>query len=433
MKIIHVMDRFYSRKLIKSLSDALKDSPVVLLNGARQTGKTTLVLEQLADKNSASYISLDDAAMLSSARSDATGFLEGLVALHQDNQAPLVIDEVQHAPELFPAIKLLVDKERQAKRQVAGKFLLTGSANVLLLPKISESLAGRMEVLTLWPLSQSEIEGTEGNLVDALFASPFAPALSTGDAGKSTSLHQRLQIGGYPEALQRGSDARRKAWFDSYVTAILQRDVRDLSNIEGLTEMPRLLQLLATRAGGILNLADISRSIALPYATLHRYMSLLETTFLIYLLPAWSHRLGNRLVKASKLMLCDTGLATALLGVNEARLQNESLLRGALSENFVVMEMRKLAGWSHTAPQMFHFRTQNGQEVDLVLENAGGQIVGVETKSAASVTESDFNGLRHLAEIAGKHFVRGIVLYSGDKIVPFAKNLFAVPLRSLWS
>ena len=405
---------------------------MVLLNGARQTGKTTLALEQLAE-NTSSYVSLDDAAMLSSGRADATGFLEGLVALHEEKKVPLVIDEVQHAPELFPAIKLLVDKERQAKRQCAGKFLLTGSANVLLLPKISESLAGRMEVLTLWPLSQSEIEGATGNFVDALFASRFAPKLPAVNSKESTLLNERLRMGGYPEALQRSSEARRKAWFDSYVTAILQRDIRDLSNIEGLTEMPRLLQLLATRAGGILNLADVSRAIALPYATLHRYMSLLETTFLIYLLPAWSNRLGSRLVKAPKLMLCDTGLATALLGVNEARLQNEPLLRGALLENFVAMEARKLASWSETAPQMFHFRTQNGQEVDLVLEDAGGQIVGVETKSAMTVTADDFKGLRHLAEISGEHFVRGVVLYSGDKVVPFAKNLFAVPLCALWN
>jgi len=432
MKIIHGMDKFYSRRLTTRLSEALEDSPVVLLNGARQTGKTTLALEQLTDKNMAAYVSLDDVAMLSSARADAAGFLEGLVALHEDKKVPLVIDEVQHAPELFPAIKLLVDKERQAKRQATGKFLLTGSANVLLLPKLSESLAGRMEVLTLWPLSQSEIEGATGNFVDAVFAPHFSPTLPEMDSKESTLLNQRMRCGGYPEALQRSSDARRKAWFDSYVTAILQRDVRDLSNIEGLTEMPRLLQLLATRMAGILNLADISRAIALPYATLHRYMSLLETTFLIYLLPAWSNRLGNRLVKAPKLMLCDTGLATALLGLNEARLQNEPLLRGALLENFVVMEVRKLASWSQTTPQMFHFRTQNGQEVDLVLEDAGGQIVGVETKSATSVTSDDFKGLRHLAEITEKNFVRGIVLYSGDKIVPFAKNLFAVPLRVLW-
>lgn len=298
------MDRFYQRKLTLSVEAALQDSPVVLLGGARQTGKTTLALEHVGGETATAYVSLDDAITLSAARSDAAGFLEGLLATRLGDgstphvSTPLVIDEVQHAPELFPAIKLIVDRSRREKRRAPGKFLLTGSANVLLLPKISESLAGRMEILTLWPLAQAEIEGSAGDFVDSLFATDFRLSLPVvRDGEKSPSLHKRMLRGGFPEASLRSSEARRKAWFDSYLTAILQRDVRDLSNIEGLTAMPRLLQLLATRSGGILNLADVSRAMALPYATLHRYMSLLETTFLIYLLPAWSSRLGVRLVK----------------------------------------------------------------------------------------------------------------------------------------
>lgn len=422
------MDNFHRRHLTTEVADALRDSPVVLLNGARQTGKTTLAQEFLGAAQ-ANYISLDDAVTLSAARSDAAGFLAGLLD-GCDESAPLVIDEVQHAPELFPAIKLVVDRARRKKEAVAGRFLLTGSANVLLLPKLSESLAGRMEVLTLWPLAQAEIEGGKGGFVDGLFAPAFKPTLPAGEAGPG--LYQRVLHGGYPEALARVSDRRRKAWFDSYITAILQRDVRDLSHIENLTALPRLLQLLAARAGGILNLADVSRAVALPYATLHRYMSLLETTFLITPLPAWSHRLGTRLVKAPKLMLTDTGLAAALLGLDDARLQHEPLTRGALLENFVVMEISKQAGWSQAQPQLFHFRTQNGREVDLVLETSDGRIVGIETKAAATVTADDFKGLRHLAEVAHEKFVRGVVLYSGEKVVPFGKNLFAVPLRALW-
>ncbi len=423
------MDNFHQRHLAAQVNEALQDSPVVLLGGARQTGKTTLALELLGEEEQ-HYISLDDAVTLSAARSDAAGFLEGLLAARGAAKTPLVIDEVQHAPELFPAIKLIVDRARRKKEPVAGRFLLTGSANVLLLPKVSESLAGRMEVLTLWPLSQAEIEGGRGDFIDLLFAPTFKPTLP--GLGEGATLYQRVLRGGYPEALARSSDKRRKAWFDSYLTAILQRDVRDLSNIENLTAMPRLLQLLAARTAGILNLADVSRAVALPYATLHRYMSLLETTFLITQLPAWSHRLGTRLVKAPKLLMSDTGLAAALLGLDEARLQHEPLTRGALLENFVAMEIIKQAGPSESQPQFFHFRTQNGREVDLVLETPDGRIAGLETKASATVTADDFKGLRHLAEVAHSKFVRGIVFYSGENVVPFGEKLFAVPLRALW-
>ena len=419
------MDNFYSRTLSIQLTNALADSPVVLLNGARQTGKTTLALSFCGGN----IISLDDAGTLAAARGDAAGFLAGLETANGNGSTPIAIDEVQHAPELFRAIKLIVDRERNQKQRVAGRFLLTGSANVMLLPKVSESLAGRMEILNLWPLAQSEIEGTSGSFVDALFDAQFSLSLpGASDLDTST----RLLRGGYPEALARNSDARRKAWFDSYINAILQRDIRDLSNIEGITALPRLLQFLATRSGGLLNLADVSRATTLPYATLHRYMSLLEATFLIYLLPAWASRLGNRLVKAPKLMMNDTALTASLLGINAARLQNEGFLRGAMLENFVALEVLKLASWSQTQPKLFHFRTQSGHEVDLVLENAAGQVVGIETKSSATVNSDDFKGLRHLAEITGKNFGRGIVLYGGKQIIPFAHNLFAVPIAALW-
>jgi predicted AAA+ superfamily ATPase len=427
------MDNFYSRRLTPRIREALSDSPVVLLNGARQTGKTTLALDlqESSGGTPENYVSLDDAGMLGAARSDAPGFLAGLEAARGGGSTPIVIDEVQHAPELFPAIKLSIDRARRQKQNTAGKFLLTGSANVMLLPKIAESLAGRMEVLTLWPLAQCEIEKAAGDFVDILFASRFDFALKPKTAPENLST--RLLRGGYPEALQRASEARRKAWFDSYINAILLRDVREISNIEGLTAMPRLLQFLATRAGGLLNLSDVSRATTLPYATLHRYMSLLEATFLIHLIPAWSSRLGTRLVKAPKLMLNDTGLIASLLSINAERLHNESLLRGALWENFVATEVLKLASWSQTQPRVHHFRTQSGQEVDLVLENAGGQIVGIETKSAATVGSDDFKGLRHLAEVAGKNFVCGCVLYQGTEIIPFASNLYALPVQALWS
>ena len=423
------MDNFYERGLAPRVREALNDSSLVFLNGARQTGKTTLALD-LAETGAVSVASysFDDVATLSAARADAAGFLAGILATASDATAPIVLDEVQHAPELFPALKMWIDRARRRREKHAGRFLLTGSANILLLPKLSESLAGRMEILTLYPLSQSEIEGKAGTFVDALFESQFSPKV----AGDGEDASTRILRGGFPEALHRAGAARRKAWFDSYVSAILQRDVRDISNIEGLSALPRLLQFLATRSAGLLNLADVSRATTLPYATLHRYMTLLEATFLIHPLPAWSSRLGSRLVKAPKLMMLDTGMAASLLGIDATRLRNEPLLRGALLENFVSNEMLKLAGWSRVAPRLFHFRTQNGYEVDVVLETDSGQIVGLETKAAAAVTSDDFKGLRHLADIAGEKFVRGIVLYGGEKVVPFGERLLAVPFSALW-
>lgn len=415
--------------LTPPLQEALGDSPVVLLNGARQTGKTTLV-QALAEERPRAYITLDDAGALSAARSDPAGFLAGF-------SGPLTIDEVQHAPELFPALKATVDKRREP-----GRFLLTGSANVLLLPRLSESLAGRMEILTLWPLAQCEIETLRegqariagsalgGSLIDDLFSPSFVsgplPPVSRPD------LIRRLLAGGFPEPLVRANEARRRAWFGSYLTTILQRDVRDMANIEGLTALPRLLSLLASRTGSLLNLADVSRASNLAYTTLTRYMTLLEATFLVQLLPSWSANLGSRLVKSPKVLVSDTGLAASLLGVSPERVAEDGPLLGSLLETFVAMELRKATGWSGQAVQLFHYRTQTGLEVDVLLENGLGQLVGVEVKASATVTSGDFKGLRAIAEAVGERFVRGIVLYTGQQVVPFGERLHAVPVSLLW-
>ncbi len=409
----------YRRIIEQRLVDALADSPVVLINGARQVGKTTLVQALPQESPPRTYLTLDDATVLSAAHADPAGFLAGLTG-------PVVIDEVQHAPELFPAIKAVVDRQRQP-----GRFLLTGSANILLLPRLSESLAGRMEILTLWPLAQIEIDSRLDfgvSLIDRFFSAALPPALP---ALSRTELIHRLLAGGYPEPLSRTSEARRRAWFGSYLTTILQRDVRDLANIEGLTALPRLLSLLALRTGSLLNLADISRTTGLAYTTLTRYMTLLEATFLVQLLPAWSANLGKRLVKSPKLLLCDTGLAAGLLGTSAERVAENGVLLGSLLETFVAMELRKAAGWSEEAVQMFHYRTQSGQEVDVLLENGRGQLVGIEVKASSTVTSGDFAGLRAVAEAVGDSFVRGMVLYTGSQVIPFGERMHAVPLSIL--
>jgi predicted AAA+ superfamily ATPase len=409
----------YRRNLAPKILAALSDTPIVLLHGARQTGKTTLVQEIASQAHPARYLTFDEAAVLAAAKADPTGFIAGL-------DGPVVLDEVQRVPELFPAIKASVDRNRQP-----GRFLLTGSANVLLVPKVSESLAGRIEIIPLWPLSQGEIAGVTEGFVDAVFAARLPKKwVSKQD---SRDLIARAMAGGYPEALARKTTARRNAWFGSYITAILQRDVRDMANIEGLSAFPRLLSLLASRVGSLLNFSDFSRGLSLPGTTLKRYFALLEATFLVHTLPAWSTKLGQRLVKSPKLYLNDTGLLAHLLGITAARLTHDANLTGPLLENFVVAELLKQVTWSEARPRLFHFRTTTGGEVDVVLENAAGELVGIEVKAGATVGKNDFRGLEMLSEAAAKKFIRGLILYTGTELVPFAENLHAVPIGNLWT
>jgi len=405
------------RHISAQLLEALSDSPVVLLHGARQTGKSTLVKHLATTDHPARYITLDDTSVLSAAGADPAGFVGGL-------EGPVALDEVQRAPGLFLAIKADVDRKRRP-----GRYLLTGSANVLALPKLSETLAGRMEILTLWPFSQGEIEGRRETFVDALFEGRPAAQVQP---RPPADLVERILRGGYAEACQRPSWRRRRAWFNSYVTTLLQRDVRDLANIEGLTAMPRLLSLLASRVGSLVNQAELARSLGIPQTTLKRYMALLQATFLLQLLPPWSSNLGKRLVKSPKLYLSDTGLAASLLGAGGDEGLKDLQLLGPLVENFVVMELRKQITWSRTQPTMFHFRTLTGQEVDVVLESPSGKIVGVEVKTSASVRAGDLRGMRVLAEQTGNRFAGGVVLYAGGEVVPFARNMHAIPLPALW-
>lgn len=410
------------RHLVPSLRDALADTPVVLLSGARQVGKSTLAeglaAEGFGGAETARVVTLDDATVLAAAEADPDGFVRSL-------EGPVVIDEVQRSPGLFRALKATVDADRRP-----GRFLLTGSADVLTLPRVSESLAGRMEVLTLWPLSQGELEGRPERFVDAVFGEALPPAVE-GAPVTPADLRRRVVRGGYPEAVARASADRRGRWFASYVTTILQRDVRDLANVEGLTQMPRLLQLLAARTGSLLNYSEVSRASGLPNSTLKRYTALLEATYLFRTLPAWSANLTKRLVKAPKAVVTDTGLAAELVGVGEVGGPGE-MAWGGLLETFVAMELEKQRGWATRRVAPFHFRTVRGEEVDVVLEAASGALVGVEVKAAARVGPGDFAGLRALEAARPSAFVRGVVLYGGTEVVPFGERLHAVPVSALW-
>lgn len=408
-----------ARNLASSIRESLKDSPVVFIQGARQTGKSTLAKAIAEGGYPARYMTLDDAVTLGAAESDPQGFIARL-------EGPVIIDEVQRVPELPLAIKLAVDENRKP-----GRFLLTGSARILVLPKLSESLAGRMEIHTLWPFSQGELAGTREHFIDSIFKAklPASPAKPE----DWRSLAQRLAQGGYPAMLQRTSATRRRGWIGSYINTILQRDVRDITNVRDMSDLPRLLALLASRAGGLLDYADLARGLGIPSTTLKRYMGLLETTFLVQLLPAWFINIGKRIVKSPKLLLNDTGLLMNLLGADAQRLRTDPTLRGGILENFVAVELLKQWGWSKLQPSLYHFRTHSGDEVDLVLEDRSGRIVGIEVKATASVSADHFKGLRALADAAGERFVCGLVLYTGDQAVAFARNLFAAPLSSLWT
>ncbi len=357
------------------------------------------------------------------AKSDPEGFIAGL-------NEPVTLDEVQRAPELFLTLKAAVDRDRRP-----GRFLLTGSANALLLPDIADSLAGRMEVLSLWPLSSAEIAGSPTtNLADWLFDGPMN-ALSIPPCNRA-QLVEKLLSGGFPEAVSRNVPRRRAAWFDSYLQAIMQRDVRDLANVEQLTAIPDLIQLLATRSATLLNFAEISRSSGLPQTTLKRYFSLLETLFLVYRLPAWERNLGKRLVKAPKVFLPDSGLQAYLTELSTERLldsSSEAGLPGRLVETFVLSELLKHLAFSEKHLTLWHYRTQSNIEVDFVLENRLGRLTGIEVKASSNVDGKEFKGLRHLKETEPHAFQRGIVLYTGREVIPFDNDLFAVPLSMWWA
>jgi len=408
----------YRRYIDIRLRAALGDTRVVLLNGARQTGKSTIA-QAISKERHGQYLTLDDPAVAGLARSDPSALIHAAGDF-------LVIDEVQHAPELFPTIKMAVDQDPRP-----GRFLLTGSANVFLLPKLSESLAGRMEILPLQPMSQGELSGVESRLIESMF-SDQAWQVMTIDVDR-IDICQRIISGGYPELAARSSSERRNAWFRSYTSSLLQRDVRDLASIEGLTDMPRLLALLAARTAGLMNISEVSRTSGLAHTTLRRYQSLLEATFIFQPLPAWSSNLGKRLVKSPKIHLLDSGLTAHLRGETDAGALSLSHSLGPLLESFVLQEVRKLMDFSRMDIHAYHFRTSNGKEVDIVLEDAGQRIVGIEVKASANVSGSDFSGLKTLAEMVGNKFQRGVVIYMGDKVLPFGEQYNALPISALWS
>ena len=409
----------YKRHITQAITEALEDTPVILLSGARQTGKSTLC-RQLIDQGTfkGQMVTLDDPATHTAAQTDPLGFLENL-------NKHLIIDEVQRVPELFLSIKKLVDEDRKGRRVV-----LTGSADVMTLPKVADSLAGRIEIHNLWPLSQGEIHGKQSSFLQALLskANNFTNSKTTWK-----DVVETIGIGGYPEAIARKFENRRIKWFESYMLSMLQKDIRDLANIEGLTQIPNILQLIGTRVGSTINMSGISRLSGVKNTTLQRYIALLEQVFLIVKVPAWTPNAEGQFVKSPKVFLNDTGLLSYLRGESIHGLTANKTSAGALLENFVAMEIIKQLSWADPFLQLYHFSMHKGAEVDLVLENRKNQLYGIEVKSTTSLQGKDFHGLKRLAELAGDRFQKGIVLYTGEAALGgFGKNLYAVPISALW-
>ncbi|TXK38582.1 ATP-binding protein [Nonomuraea sp. C10] len=398
------------------VKEALTDTRVVLINGARQSGKSTLV-KQLVNEHAAEWRDLDVAYILQGARADPDGFV--------DVPGMMVIDEIQRAPELLLAIKAQVDADQRP-----GRFLLTGSSRVLALRTLPDTLVGRMETIELWPFSQGEIDGAPDGFIDAVFDQ--GPDLRhTADVSRA-DYAERVVRGGFPEAVARVNDRRRRRFFSSYVDHLIARDMTALLEIERVAELRVLIRLLAARSGQLLVSQSLGGEAGLPATTASRYLNLLEEVFLIKRIPAWSRNLSNRAIRTPKVAFVDSGIAAYLLGADARGLVRPGGQFGPLMEGFVLMELARQLTWAEEQVDLYHYRTKDKVEVDAVLENRRGQVVGIEVKAASTVRPDDFRGLRHLADRLGDDFIAGIVLHTGTQTLPFGDRMRAMPVSALW-
>ncbi|MCE2493530.1 MAG: ATP-binding protein [Alphaproteobacteria bacterium] len=405
----------YPRFVERRAGEALADTPVVLIVGPRRAGKTTLARKMAEEGRT--YITLDDRTVLDAALSDPNGFIRGL------DRA--IIDEIQRAPDLLLAIKRSVDEDYRP-----GRFLLTGSANVMTLPRVADSLAGRIETIRMLPLARAEIAGTAPTFLERLFEGRLE---GERQAVIGDDLVRLALLGGFPEAIERESERRRQAWSRSYLTSVLTRDLRDIAEIERLAELPRFVRLLAEYSGRLVNYSQFGSEIDVSHKTGQRYVALLEQVFLVSTLQPWYTNALKRIAKTPKLHFLDPGLLAAVRGLSFDRVRADRGELGALLESFVFSEVLKLMTASDLQLAAYHFRDRQMREVDIVLERDDGTIAGIEVKAAATVTSRDFAGLRTLAEACEERFACGVVLYDSADFVPFGDNLAAAPLSCLWA
>lgn len=406
---------YYNRKVAPKVLEALEDTRVVLITGPRQAGKTTLARQFVDDDRP--YLTLDDVGTLAAARNDPIGFVRGL--------DKAVIDEIQRAPDLILALKESVDADTRP-----GRFLITGSADLATIPAIADSLAGRMAVVSLFPLAQAEILDAPGDFLKRIFSDE--PLTLKGHQGETRDLVEIVLQGGYPEALRRKSSGRRRAWLDDYTSLILDRDVRDIANIDQLDRLPKLLRVLGEHSGQLTNHSSFGSALSISSVTAQKYVGILERLYLLKLIAPWSTNNLSRLVKTPKIHFIDSGLLASVRDDDEERLLRDRTRFGALLESFVVSEIVKIAAWSDLRLSFSHYRTKDQDEVDLVIEDRRGRIVGIEVKASATVRPGDAKGLRQLKAATGDRFLRGLVLHDHDRITPFEENIAAFPVSGLW-
>lgn len=413
------MAELIDRHAARGLHEATLDTRVVVILGARQVGKSTLIEEFSADEGvGRRVLTLDDQVLRSAAQTDPAGFIAAL-------NGPVAIDEIQRAPELMTEIKLRVDRDSSP-----GQFILTGSANLLEMRPVKETLAGRAEYIRLYPFSQGELSGHRESFIANLYRGQV-PAISGAAVGRGA--HSTiLARGGFPE-IQHRSPSRRTRFFESYIDGVLDKDAVALADITETSAARRLLSAIGATSASELNIDKLGAATGTPSSTVRRRIDLLEMLFLITRVPAWSNNLFARVIKRPKVHIADTGLLTHLIGADERRIEQDLNLGGMLYETFVAIELIKQAAIADERPTVHHFRDRDGREVDLVLEFRDGSIVGIEVKASATVRSEDFNGLVYLREKLGARFKAGVLIHAGADTVPFGDRLAAVPLEGLWT
>jgi len=408
------LPHLYPRLIEARIAEAMTDTPVVLVAGPRQAGKTTLV-RQMSEQG-LRYLTLDDELTLLAAKEDPVGMIRSL------DRA--VIDEIQRAPQLLLAIKKSVDEDRRP-----GRFLLTGSANLMALPTVADSLAGRMETLSLLPLSQSEIQGNSANWLDAAFTGKI---LNANHPVVADELIETVLRGGYPEAVSRPTARRRTVWARQYIEAIIQRDVRDVAGVDKLDQLPRFLRSLAQVSGQMCNYTQLGGQVGLDSKTAARYLGIFEQMYLLKRIEVWANNRLKRVVKTPKLQFIDSGLLATLIDLDVAEIQRDRSRFGNVLETFVYGELLKHVTTAEGEYRLLYYRDMDKFEVDVVIENAAGYLVGVEVKASATVKESDLRGLKKLASVAPEQFKLGVLLYDGNETMPLGDGLWAAPLSTLW-
>jgi len=403
------------------VEDTLADTPITVIQGARQVGKSTLTRQVLAHRD-AKLVSLDVAAVFNAAKADPDAFVRQTSGL-------LGVDEVQRVPELVRAMKDAVEEDRRP-----GRFLITGSANLLELPGTQESLAGRAETVPLYGLSRGEVVGKQEDFVDLLMAGDAHTLSKRHSSMRRNDYLEILCAGSYPEPMSRAG-RRRNAWFDNYLGRIVSRDARDVSRLAHLDRLPALIRLLAANNAGELVKARIATDSGIPETSVTSYVDLLQTLYLIHQVPAWGNNLTGRVTGRPKVALLDTGLAARLNNVSPAAMAPGvvSDAAGGLFEAFAAGELRRQLVWSEAAPGLFHFRARTGIEVDLVLEDGDRNVAGIEVKAATTVTAADFRGLAFLRDKLGERFRLGVLLHTGPQALPFGDRLWALPYEAMWA